>query len=45
MKISHEVREYAAANGLTGDQEAVMAGMEEQAKKFREEGAELYQEV
>jgi phosphomethylpyrimidine synthase len=45
MKISHEVRDYAAANGLTGDQEAVMAGMEEQAKKFREAGAELYQEV
>lgn len=45
MKISHEVREYAATNGLSGDKEAVMVGMEEQAKRFREEGAELYQEV
>ncbi|MGO2133346.1 MAG: phosphomethylpyrimidine synthase ThiC [Halomonas sp.] len=45
MKISQEVREYAAANGLDGDREAVMVGMDEQAKRFRAEGAELYQEV
>ncbi|WP_141246950.1 hypothetical protein [Halomonas salipaludis] len=32
-------------NGLDGDQEAVMKGMEEQAEKFRKEGAELYKEV
>ncbi|MGO1396305.1 MAG: phosphomethylpyrimidine synthase ThiC [Halomonas sp.] len=45
MKISHEVREYAAEHGLDGDQEAIMKGMEEQAEKFRQKGSELYQEV
>ncbi|MGM0825278.1 MAG: phosphomethylpyrimidine synthase ThiC [Pseudomonadota bacterium] len=45
MKISHEVREYAAEHGLEGDQEAIMKGMEEQAEKFRDKGSELYQEV
>ncbi|SDL20769.1 phosphomethylpyrimidine synthase [Modicisalibacter muralis] len=45
MKISQEVRDYAAEHGLDGDQEAVMKGMEEQAEKFRQEGAELYREV
>ncbi|MCE9663835.1 phosphomethylpyrimidine synthase ThiC [Halomonas sp. M5N1S17] len=45
MKISQEVRDYANEHGLNGDQEAVMKGMEEQAEKFRKEGAELYKEV
>ncbi|WP_104202585.1 phosphomethylpyrimidine synthase ThiC [Billgrantia saliphila] len=45
MKISQEVRDYASEHGLNGDQEAVMKGMEEQAKKFQELGAELYKEV
>jgi len=45
MKISQEVRDYARDNGLDGDQEAVMKGMEEQAEKFRETGGRLYQEV
>ena len=45
MKISQEVRDYARDNGLDGDQEAVMKGMEEQAEKFRETGSRLYQEV
>ncbi|WP_111412677.1 phosphomethylpyrimidine synthase ThiC [Billgrantia lactosivorans] len=45
MKISQEVRDYAAEHGLDGDQEAVMKGMEEQAEKFRQTGAELYKEV
>ncbi|RCV86549.1 phosphomethylpyrimidine synthase ThiC [Billgrantia montanilacus] len=45
MKISQEVRDYANEHGLNGDQEAVMRGMEEQAEKFRQEGAELYKEV
>ncbi|MGQ0333720.1 phosphomethylpyrimidine synthase ThiC [Halomonas elongata] len=45
MKISQEVRDYARDKGLDGDQEAVMKGMEEQAEKFREQGAELYKEV
>ncbi|PSJ22196.1 phosphomethylpyrimidine synthase ThiC [Halomonas sp. ND22Bw] len=45
MKISQEVRDYAKDKGLDGDQDAVMKGMEEQAEKFRQEGAELYKEV
>nr|WP_297459372.1 phosphomethylpyrimidine synthase ThiC [uncultured Halomonas sp.] len=45
MKISQEVRDYAAEHGLDGDREAVMKGMGEQAEKFRKEGAELYREV
>ena len=45
MKISQEVRDYARDNGLDGDQEAVMKGMQEQAEKFKEGGAELYQKV
>lgn len=45
MKISQEVRDYARDNGLEGDGDAVMAGMEERARVFREQGAELYKEV
>lgn len=45
MKITQEVRDYAAEHGLTGDADAVMKGMEEQAEKFRKQGAELYKEV
>ncbi|MFG6175628.1 phosphomethylpyrimidine synthase ThiC [Halomonas sp. THAF12] len=45
MKISQEVRDYAAENGLEGDRAAVERGMEEQAEKFRDQGAELYKEV
>ena len=45
MKISQEVRDYARDNGLEGEGDAVMAGMEERARVFREQGAELYKEV
>ncbi len=45
MKITQEVRDYAAEHGLTGDADAVMKGMEEQAEKFRESGAALYKKV
>ncbi|QTF93825.1 phosphomethylpyrimidine synthase ThiC [Halomonas sp. BM-2019] len=45
MKITQEVRDYAAEHGLDGDAEAVMKGMEEQAEKFRHKGGALYQEV
>jgi phosphomethylpyrimidine synthase len=45
MKISQEVRDYAAQHGFNGSQEAVMKGMEEQAEKFRQKGSKLYQEV
>ena len=41
MKISEEVREYADKQGLT-EQEALEKGMEEKAKEFAEQGAEIY---
>ena len=41
MKITQEVRDYAAAKGLAAE-EAVEVGMEEQAHVFTDQGAELY---
>jgi len=41
MKISQDVRDYAAEHGLdTGD--AVEHGMDEMSRRFREEGSEIY---
>jgi phosphomethylpyrimidine synthase len=52
MKISQEVRDFAAANGteLNGGEEAVRmidveAEMQEKAREFREQGAEIYRKV
>jgi len=44
MKITQEVREYAAQKGVE-EKQAVDAGMEEQAVRFREAGAQVYREV
>ncbi len=41
MKITEDVRKYAAEHGLTED-EALRVGMEEKAKGFADAGAELY---
>jgi len=41
MKISQEVREYAAKKGLQADQ-SLDAGLAEKAAEFREQGAEIY---
>jgi phosphomethylpyrimidine synthase len=41
MKITQDVREYAAAHGLDGA-EAVQAGLREKAGEFRESGGEIY---
>ena len=41
MKISEEVREYAAKEGLT-DQEAIEKGMGEKAQEFADKGSEIY---
>jgi len=41
MKISQEVRDYAAAKGLS-DEQAVTEGMAEQAEVFTEQGSQLY---
>ncbi len=44
MKISQDVRDYAAQKGVAVD-DALEVGMQEQAKAFRETGARLYTEV
>ena len=41
MKITEDVRKYAAEQGLS-DEEAVKKGMEEKSKEFVEKGAEVY---
>ena len=41
MKITEEVREYAAQQGV-GEAEALEAGMQEKAEEFRKGGAEIY---
>jgi len=44
MKITQEVRDYAAERGLAPD-EALEAGAKEQSERFLESGNALYQEV
>jgi len=44
MKISQDVRDYAAAKGLA-DEQAIAAGMEEKSKEFLQDGADIYQKV
>jgi phosphomethylpyrimidine synthase len=44
MKISEDVRQYAAQQGIA-EEEALAKGMEEKSKEFAESGAELYQKV
>ena len=44
MKISQDVREYAAEKGLQ-EEEALVKGMEEKSKQFLEEGAAIYHEI
>ena len=41
MKISEDVRQYAAAQGLS-EEEALRKGMEEKSQEFQEKGAEIY---
>ena len=41
MKITEDVRKYAAEQGLS-EEEAISAGMEEKSKEFVEAGAEVY---
>jgi phosphomethylpyrimidine synthase len=41
MKITEDVRKYAAEHGLT-DEAAIKSGMQEKTKEFLEQGAEVY---
>jgi phosphomethylpyrimidine synthase len=44
MRITQDIRDYAEREGLD-EQTAVLTGMEEKAREFRESGAHLYQEL
>jgi phosphomethylpyrimidine synthase len=44
MKISQDVREYAASKGLGGNA-ALAAGLEEKSQQFRDQGNELYRKI
>jgi phosphomethylpyrimidine synthase len=41
MRISQDVREYAAAHGLN-EEEAVTAGLADKAEEFHRRGGSLY---
>lgn len=41
MKISEDVRQYAAEHGVS-DEEALQKGMEEKSKEFVEKGGDVY---
>ncbi|MEG1625636.1 phosphomethylpyrimidine synthase ThiC [Pseudomonas sp.] len=45
MKITQEVREYAANQRIDAVDVAVEDGMREQAERFRQEGSQLYKKV
>jgi phosphomethylpyrimidine synthase len=42
MKITQDVREYAASQGVSDEAEALEKGMAEKAEEFRAQGAQLY---
>jgi phosphomethylpyrimidine synthase len=42
MKITQEVREYAAQQGIAAETVAVVQGLREKAAEFRQGGAEIY---
>ncbi|ADC70656.1 thiamine biosynthesis protein ThiC [Thioalkalivibrio sp. K90mix] len=44
MKITQDVRDYAAAQGISAD-EALQKGMQEKAVEFVEKGAEIYRKT
>lgn len=50
MKISHEVREYAASQGVIADGDTIRmidveAEMQQKSEEFKEQGSELYHKV
>ncbi|MCC7121688.1 MAG: phosphomethylpyrimidine synthase ThiC [Gammaproteobacteria bacterium] len=42
MKITQDVRDYAAATGIGDAESALVAGLEEKATEFKQSGGELY---
>ena len=45
MKITQDVRDYAKAHQIKDVDQAMQEGMQEKAKEFLDEGAEIYKEV
>jgi len=45
MKISQDVRDYAAEKGIGEGGAALQQGMQEKAQEFKQQGAEIYKEV
>ncbi len=45
MKISQEVRDYAAQNELDNVDEAIQSGMDEMAEEYNQQGRKLYHKV
>jgi phosphomethylpyrimidine synthase len=44
MKITEDVRQYAAENGYGVEEDVIQKGMEEMSEKYRELGNNLYLE-
>jgi len=42
MKITQDVRDYAAEHGVAEDAAALEAGMAEKSAEFRAQGAQVY---
>jgi len=45
MKITQDVREYAAEHGIAGMDEALDEGLREKAREFRDQGSRIYRKV
>jgi phosphomethylpyrimidine synthase len=45
MKISQDVREYAASHGIGEPGVAIERGLSEKAEEFRQQGAEIYSKI
>ncbi len=45
MKITQDVRDYAASLGIDNVQVALETGMQEKAEEFKQKGGEVYQDV
>ena len=45
MKISQEVRDFAAEQGIHSENEAVEEGMKSKAQEFKDQGSKLYSKV
>ena len=45
MKITQDVRDYAAKHGIAEEAAAVAQGLREKAEEFRKSGVEIYRPV